>query len=271
MNDDHVGSEFGLPPAGHNLPPDPLEALRADLVEVHGDLMSRADALLAGIARAPATITDEDTAARIADFAKQVAACIKLAEERRTRAKQPHLDAGRAIDAWFKRLTDALDGGRRALLDRLTAYQRAKAEAARAKAEAEERARREAERIERERVEAELRAAMEAERAAKSEGEKAAALQRAIDAEARAAERKAEAEKAAAIAAAKPAELSRTRGDYGAVASIRARWTYEVVDLAKVPREYLALNPTKVNAAIKAGLRECPGLRIFQEQTTVVR
>lgn len=44
------------------------------------------------------------------------------------------------------------------------------------------------------------------------------------------------------------------------------RWTFEVVSLAKVPKEYLELDSVKVNAAVKSGLREIPGLRIFQKE-----
>jgi hypothetical protein len=42
-------------------------------------------------------------------------------------------------------------------------------------------------------------------------------------------------------------------------------WTFEVEDLGKVPPEYFSLDETKVRAAIRAGVREIPGLRIFQK------
>ena len=42
------------------------------------------------------------------------------------------------------------------------------------------------------------------------------------------------------------------------------RWTFEIVDVNKVPREYLVLDSTTVNKAIQNGAREIDGLHIFQ-------
>lgn len=47
-------------------------------------------------------------------------------------------------------------------------------------------------------------------------------------------------------------------------------WTFEVEDLGKVPNEYFTLDETKVRAAIRAGVREVPGLRIFQKEQLAV-
>jgi hypothetical protein len=43
-------------------------------------------------------------------------------------------------------------------------------------------------------------------------------------------------------------------------------WTYEVVDLDKVPREYLTIYDYAVDKAIKAGARQIPGLKIYQDE-----
>jgi len=45
---------------------------------------------------------------------------------------------------------------------------------------------------------------------------------------------------------------------------VAKRWTFEVVDVNKVPREYLVLDRTAVNKAIRDGVREIAGLNIFQ-------
>ena len=42
-------------------------------------------------------------------------------------------------------------------------------------------------------------------------------------------------------------------------------------DETKVPRQYLALDSTRINAAIKAGIREIPGLKIFQKESVVFK
>ncbi len=52
---------------------------------------------------------------------------------------------------------------------------------------------------------------------------------------------------------------------------IRNIWTFEVQNLANVPREYLMLDEKKVRQAIRSGERSIPGLMIFQQQQTVYR
>jgi len=50
----------------------------------------------------------------------------------------------------------------------------------------------------------------------------------------------------------------------------RKRWTFKVVNLKKVPREYLELNEKVVRATISSGIREIDGLEIFQEDGLAV-
>lgn len=47
-------------------------------------------------------------------------------------------------------------------------------------------------------------------------------------------------------------------------------WDFEVTDLGSVPHEYCTLDATKVRAAIRAGVRELPGLRIFQKDSMAI-
>lgn len=51
----------------------------------------------------------------------------------------------------------------------------------------------------------------------------------------------------------------------------RKTWTFSVESLEKVPREYLALNESAVRAAIKNGVRNIDGLKIFETTGTVIR
>ena len=53
--------------------------------------------------------------------------------------------------------------------------------------------------------------------------------------------------------------------------SDRKSWAFEVVDLTKVPTEYLELNERKVRAAIFEGERQIPGLRVYERVVAVVR
>jgi hypothetical protein len=45
---------------------------------------------------------------------------------------------------------------------------------------------------------------------------------------------------------------------------------FEILDLEKVPHQYLDLNPTRVKAAMRSGVREIPGLRLFWRQDVSV-
>ena len=47
---------------------------------------------------------------------------------------------------------------------------------------------------------------------------------------------------------------------------IRKIWTWQVVDYNKVPDIYRELNETAINQAVRNGVREIPGLRIYQEE-----
>lgn len=53
----------------------------------------------------------------------------------------------------------------------------------------------------------------------------------------------------------------------------RKQWTFdeEVVDLASVPREFLKLDEVKVREAIASGIREIPGLKIYEKETIITR
>lgn len=48
------------------------------------------------------------------------------------------------------------------------------------------------------------------------------------------------------------------------------RWTFEIIDEKKIPREYLEVNVTKVNEAISAGVRKIAGLNILQKESLSV-
>lgn len=54
-------------------------------------------------------------------------------------------------------------------------------------------------------------------------------------------------------------------------ASFRELWTFEVSDISKVPAEYLSINSKAVNDAIKAGVREIPGIIIKKEIKVAVK
>lgn len=52
----------------------------------------------------------------------------------------------------------------------------------------------------------------------------------------------------------------------------RTVWDFEIVDFAKVPDEYKIIDEKKVRQAInRLGIRDIPGLKIFQKKTVVKR
>lgn len=253
---------------GHNAPPPDLltgEALRSKLLDEHDALLRRRDELLAAEARIPA-IDSEDAARKVSDYIKQITAAAKAADTARVGVKEPYLEGGRGVDGFFKAITDPLATVKRNVETKLTAYLRAK--------EAEERRRREQiEREAREQAEAARRAAEAAEKAARD----SATLETAIAAEDARKVAEADLVKAEKSAEVKPAELSRVRGEYGAVSSLRTSWVFDEIDRATLDLEALRQHlpsdglEKAVRSFIKAGGRELRGTRIFETTDAVVR
>jgi hypothetical protein len=181
--------------------------------------------------------------------------------------KEYFLKAGRIVDAFFKRrgakLTSALapvSARLKVYRDRIAALDAKRHEAAQRQSETE--AQRAAE------EEAEYRAAANRlAQNAQSPAERQRAAEHWLLAEAASA-RAAAARQAATT---KP-EPTHIRGDYGSTAYTRKIWTFEVVDLDAVPRDYMSLDVDVVREAItRDAVREIPGLRIYQSETLHVR
>lgn len=250
---------------GHNQPPSDIEILRERLSNDNSDVLQRRDDLIAACDRIPPITTDE-TAGKVSDHIKQIATCIKTADGRRVAAKEPFLESGRAVDGFFKAISDPLSAAKTAVERNLTAYLREKADA-------ERRRRDEAARIAREEAERQAEEARRAAETLRTETD----LTDALAAEAAAKQQAADAARAGKEAAAKAAEMSRTRGDYGAVSSLRTTWEFDGLDRAEIDlealRPYLPLDGLEkaVRAAIKAGVRDLRGVRIFESTSAVVR
>jgi len=58
--------------------------------------------------------------------------------------------------------------------------------------------------------------------------------------------------------------------DYGKTFTKKV-WTFEVQDESQVPREYLVVDQKKIRQAVKDGVREIPGVSIYQETQTNIR
>jgi hypothetical protein len=252
-----------IAPIGHNLGTVPApETIAEYLAEAYQADIKRTDDLLEAFTRVPAEISDDEMNRRAADFAKKIAAHVKVLESDHKGEKQPYLDGGRAVDGFFKTKADNLAAIKREVERRQTIFANKKA--------AEERRRREEEaRVAREAAEREAQAALD--RAAALPAEAAdAALDDAIAAQD-------QAEMLADAAQASPAELSRTRSDLGTVSSLRTSWKGELVnrdelDLDKL-RPYIPTDALEraINAFVKAGGRDLKGANIFEESKVVNR
>ncbi len=49
----------------------------------------------------------------------------------------------------------------------------------------------------------------------------------------------------------------------------RLTWTYDIEDEAKVPREYLEVNRPSITVAVRSGVRDIQGVKIYQKETAV--
>ncbi len=269
-------NDLAEPGPGHNLGFVSLDAdgrvvidanvMREYLGEEISTLTARKAELLGSVGRVPATIADDEGARKVADLIKLIAACIKNAEADRVSRKEPFLEGGRVIDGVFRGVTEPLTRAKTDVERKLTLYQREVAEAERRRREEVARAERaEAERLAIEAAECEAEAATDAD------------IDDAISADALARQREADAVAAQRAAEAKPAELSRQRSDYGAVASLRRFWDMEGLDRETIDinalRPFLPLDAIEkaVRAFIKAGGRELKGVRIFENTATTVR
>jgi hypothetical protein len=172
------------------------------------------------------------------------------------------LQGGRTVDGFFKRRCERLSSALVPAFDRLKAY----------------RDRREAAAAERHRgllAAAENEATRAIEHRAKAE--QLAASENPADRSRSAqyhtlADATAESAEAMIREAAGCLDSIRIQGDYGATAYVTHSWTFDVVDLSKVPRRYLVLNAEAVRTAItKDGVRDIPGLKIFQTENLRVR
>ena len=293
---------------GGNFPPiidtlrEQLPILGDMLAQQFKPIADAATASLAAARDLPETVADKEDVAKYATAAKSIKEVKTLLEPERKKAKQPFLDGGKKVDGFFTGIDERLDKALAIMGKRVKAWQ--DTEDARIKREAEEAARvaREAERKRLEEIAAieekarQQRIADERERANERQAARDAA---AGPAPAPAPEPApapamtlAELREQSAVAMdhanlhghdarvadkaanAKPADNVRVRGSDGAMATSQQFWTHEVLDLAAIPPALLwpfisdRAKEVAIGAFVKAGNRDLPGVRIFQDTKT---
>lgn len=252
---------------GHNTP-DPAPEINKRLGEDYAALKTRISDLQDRAGKLPKRIkTDSDHDEYVA-CAKDFRAALKDAESYRVAEKDPFLRSERAVDAFFRLLTERLETTATALTKTLKVFLDEKAAAERRAREAEAaRLRAEQKRLEDEAAERERKAA-EARRADhrathESKGAVAAHQAEQVGNLAHVAERKAEAA---------PADLARTRSvSAGGMSTLTSHWTHEIEDKEMIPLDLLRayIPDVELNKAIarfvKMGGRELKGVRIYQD------
>lgn len=209
---------------GHNQPPSDAELLQDKLAASNAQRIERYNQLMDAVDRAPKECADEETAGKLADMTKLLTACAKDFETSRVGEKEPYLTLSRMVDGFFRRYTDALEAAKKKLNTPLSNFMVEKERKQRAEAAAEEKRKRdEADRLAREAAEQE--AAKMPELAAETMSQAVAA-----DKAADKLEKKAEAP---------AADLSRTRGNFGSVASLRKKWVAENINFQTIDLEAL--------------------------------
>lgn len=264
--------DTGLAPRiGHNQPPpeerigtDPLDpkALTERLNADYDPMMKRFVELEQGAHRMPAAV-GEPEAQRILDFvSQQCKPAVSAAQEAHKKEKAAYLACGKAVDTFFLRRIEAFHLNLNKVVKAAEDYfARKKAEQRKAEEEQRRLAAAEAARLRAEQAEAEA----EAQR-------KSAANDRisAVDYGRRAEELAEQAAAAEAIVAA-PGAPVRIHGEYGATAFAKEEWLYEVDDPTLIPLEYLLPNDQAIKAALRRGVRQIPGLKIYIQDKFIMR
>jgi len=230
------------PPSNQPAGPMAPEVLLDLLKERHGPLVKRQAELIAAAGRfhaKHATIEDEETQGKSAEFIRQIQAAVKAQKAAHALEKKPWLDLAATVQGFFAKLWDALETEKGKVEAKQLAFARLLRDRATAVAKAEQ-----------ERLQREADAAAE-KAAASMDGD-------ALDEAARRAQQAAEGAAAMPIRA---PDLTRVRGDYGATTSMKVRWKIRAaVDwMEKMPRQYLAPDQAALDAALKRAPRGADG------------
>lgn len=181
-------------------------------------------------------VVDEDSQKRAIEMAGQAKGLFKRVEDMRKETVGPHNEFVKKVNGLCKTITDPLQRIEDRVKVKITQFA--------AKQEQKRREREAAERREREE------------------------LQKKLDAEAAASN-------TVPVKVADPvqpkAPTQRAIHTAEGSAHQRKEWRFEVEDTSKVPTQYLIVDHAAIRKAVAAGVREIPGVRIYEETTTVIK
>jgi hypothetical protein len=248
-------------PLGHNNPPAPTlaERIEADYAEKFAEIVALAEAANA----APLLVLTDEDVGTVSDVVVKARALGKALEAARKREKQPFIDDGKLVDTLFtKARLERLETISTKLTERVTTYNRVKADEAR-------KAQREAERVARDLAEqARLDAEMEAQ------GGNTAAVTEHVETALQAEQ---QARQAAAPVSA--ADATRVRSGSGAVATTRTVVKARVIDPEKLDLNKLRgfIKPEHIDEALRRFVATnkktipIPGVEFYDDETAVIR
>lgn len=187
----------------------------------------------------PLIITNELQATEMDDILSQIKKYYKEVEDKRKELKAPIIASGKALDAFFDKPKQTLDNAMQIISRSILDYRRRIAEEAR-------------------------KAQEELNRKAEEERRKLA--ERADKAEEKGKDDKAELLRMKADAVVAPVINAEVKLDKSVIVKT---WKYEVVDIDKLPREYMIPDDSKIGKMVRAsgGTLKIEGVRIYPEET----
>lgn len=226
----------------------------------YGELIARINLLIDSFGRAPQTIDSDDTAEKITDLTKMLKEAAKKAELARKQEKEPFLEQGKQVDAYFQKMAEPAEVAAKDLEKRLGAWRTYKAEQERKRLlEEAAKARIEAERVAAEAAKLEQAGMQEVANDTLAEAQKTDETAQRLEA-----------------AAADNKQLGKVRGEYGKTVATK-RWVFDVADYTKVDVASLAryLDTVAIDKAIRSyvagGGRSLTGVHIYETETVSVR
>jgi hypothetical protein len=216
-------------------------------------------------------VENEPTKIVAVDMASQLSILKKSLDATRKKVIAPYDEIVRGINKMVKGMRDPIDKATGNIKNKLGAYAREQAEIQRriAAKKAEEEAAARRKEMEKRRKEALEKQRLADEEAARKQAElDAIAKKEGIDSVTVRPE-KIEIPEIEEVVIEEP-KAGPTKTDIGTMSTLSV-WDFEILNIKEVPREYLELNHSKVKAAIKNGIRNIPGLQIFEDTQVRIR
>ena len=225
-------------------------------IEKHDPAISGRAGELVAMAERCEILTVEDLE-KASDLLKFIKSTYKKAEEERKAITDPINASVKILNSRFKSITDPLSTAESSVKAKILSF--------------EQERRRKAEEEAREKARLDAIAAAEEEARRKAEEDAQAAINAGqIDIFADPVEIEVKIDESKIVIPEPVVNNAPVRGAYGSTTSIVKRWTFEVTDieaLAAYDKDLVSVVSTEINRKIREGVRDIPGLRIYQDES----